>query len=61
MFNKKEYYKETYKQINIKLHNERDKDIIMWLENVDNLKEYIVKLINEDLEVRFNGNDKNVD
>ena len=46
----KQYNKEHYRQIIIRLNNETDKDLIEWLSSQSNLAGYIKKIAREDME-----------
>lgn len=45
----RKYQKENLKQVSLKLHKEKDADIIKWLEGVGNVSEYIKKLIRDEM------------
>ena len=52
-----DYNKEKYKSVSIRFHKEKDKDIITWLESKESIKDYIIELINKDIdEVLDHGN-----
>ena len=63
-----EYQKDRYKQISLKLHPVNDRDIIDYLDSVDNVHKYIKDLIRVEkvgkcdgsintVKDRFNGNE----
>lgn len=52
-----DYNKEHYKSISLRLDKVKDRDVIEWLLSKDNIKQYLVELINKDIEeVIGNGN-----
>lgn len=44
------HLKEHYRNINFSLHNDRDKEIIEYLDSKPNKKQYIISLILKDME-----------
>lgn len=44
-----EYNRLNYKNVSIRFHLEKDRDIIEWLENFDNNKNYISTIIRRDM------------
>lgn len=52
-----DYNKANYKSVSIRFHKEKEKDIIMWLESKDSIRDYLIDLINKDIdEVLKDGN-----
>lgn len=43
------YNRLNYKNVSIRFHLEKDRDIIEWLENFDNNKDYISTIIRRDM------------
>ena len=54
---RRDYNKANYKSVSIRFHKEKEKDIIMWLESKDSIRDYLIELINKDIdEVLKDGN-----
>ena len=49
------YNREHYKSFSIRLHHDKEIEIIDWLTHKPNVKKYIVDLINDDIERCLNG------
>ena len=48
--------KESIKRIEFYLHKENDKEVLEWIENVPNKREYLIELIRKDM----NGKKTNI-
>ncbi len=44
------YNRNNYRSFSMRLNNEKEKDIIQWLESQDSLKDYLLTLIEKDME-----------
>lgn len=44
------YNRNNYRSFSMRLNNEKEKDIIQWLESQDSLKDYLLTLIEKDIE-----------
>ena len=44
------YNRNNYRSFSMRLNNEKEKDIIQWLESQDSLKDYLLTLIKKDIE-----------
>lgn len=44
------YQKRSMTQLNLRLHNNNEKDIISFLKNIQNKRKYIIDLIRKDME-----------
>ena len=47
---RRDYNKVNYKSVSIRFHKEKEKDIIMWLESKESIRDYLIDLINKDIE-----------
>lgn len=44
------YNRNNYRSFSMRLNNEKEKDIIQWLESQDSLKDYLLTLVEKDME-----------
>ncbi len=44
------YNRNNYRSFSMRLNNEKEKDIIQWLESQDSLKDYLLSLVMKDME-----------
>lgn len=44
------YNRNNYRSFSMRLNNEKEKDMIQWLESQDSLKDYLLNLIEKDME-----------
>lgn len=44
------YNRNNYRSFSMRLNNEKEKDIIQWLESKDSLKDYLLSLVMKDIE-----------
>ena len=48
-----DYSKQNYRVINFKLHVEKDRELLAWLNSRETLKAYLVDLIKEDMDKKL--------
>ena len=54
---RRDYNKANYKSVSIRFHKEKEKDVIIWLESKESIRDYLIDLINKDInEVLKHGN-----